>query len=71
MPRLASKRLCPSMLNVVDFGAMVPVVHWIDSSHKKLVFLANRVSEFLDNTTADQFSEIISNPNDLGEKGLK
>ena len=48
------------------------VLQWIHSLHKQPVFVANRVAEILDLTTADEWNYVKSseNPADAGTRGL-
>ena len=79
---LIGMRLCTSVKSLLPFDVercwfwsdSSTVIHWIDSSHKKLlIFVANRVAEILDNTTVDQWRFVpgILKPADLGTRGLK
>ena len=48
------------------------VLHWINSTNKHPIFIANRVSEILENTSVDQWKPVATcdNPADAGTRGL-
>ena len=48
------------------------VLQWINSTNKNPIFIANRVSEILENTSVDQWNHIATcdNPADAGTRGM-
>ena len=48
------------------------VLQWIDSTNKHPIFIANLVSEILENTSVDQWNHVAisDNPADTGTRGM-
>ena len=48
------------------------VLQWINSTNKHPIFIANRVSEILENTSVDQWNHVATcdNPADAGTRGM-
>ena len=48
------------------------VLQWINSTNKHPIFIANRVSEILENTSVDQWNHVATcdNPADAGMRGM-
>ena len=48
------------------------VLQWINSKNKHPIFIANRVSEILENTSVDQWNHVATydNPADAGTRGM-
>ena len=48
------------------------VLQWINSTNKHPIFLANRVSDILENTSVDQWNHVATcdNPADAGTRGM-
>ena len=48
------------------------VLQWINSTNKHSIFIANRVSEILENSSVDQWNHVATcdNPADIGKRGM-
>ena len=70
------REICRALTVTVDKVFMwtdsTIVLQWINSTNKHPIFIANRVSEILENTSVDQWNHIATcdNPADAGRRGM-
>ena len=67
------KEICRALTVSVDKVLMCTIVSkWINSTNKHPIVIANRVSEFLENTSVDQWNHVLTcdNPADAGTCGM-
>ena len=70
------REICQSLAVTVDKVIMwtdsTIVLQWINSTNKHPIFIANRVSEILENTSVDQWNHVATcdNPADAGTRGM-
>ena len=70
------REICRSLTVTVDQIFMwtdsTIVLQWLNSTNKHPIFIANRVSEILENTSVDQWNHVATcdNPADAGTRGM-
>ena len=70
------REICRALTVTVDkvfkWTDSIIVLQWINSTNKHPIFIANRVSEILENTSADQWNHVTTgdNPADAGTRGM-
>ena len=70
------REICRALTVTVDKVFMwtdsTIVLQWINSTNKHPIFIANRVSEILENTSVDQWNHVATcdNPADAGTRGM-
>ena len=70
------KKICRALTVTVDkvfmWTDITIVLQWINSTNKHLIFIANRVSEVLENPSVDQWNHVATcdNPADAGTRGM-
>ena len=70
------REICRALTVTVDKAFMgtdsTIVLQWINSTNKHPIFIANRVSEILENTSVDQWNHVATcdNPADAGTRGM-
>ena len=70
------REICRALTVTVDKIFMrtdsTTVLQWIKSTNKHPIFIANRVSEILENTSVDQWNHVATcdNPADAGTRGM-
>ena len=70
------REICRALTVTVDKVFMwtdsTIVLQWINSTNKHPIFIANRVSEILENTSVDQWNRVATcdNPADAGTRGM-
>ena len=70
------REICRALAVTVDKVFMwtdsTIVLHWVNSTNKHTIFIANRVSEILENTSVDQWNQVATcdNPADAGTRGM-
>ena len=70
------REICRALTVTVDKVFMCTdstiVLQWINSTNKHPIFIANRVSEILENTSVDQWNHVATcdNPADAGTRGM-
>ena len=70
------REICRALTVAVDkvfmWTGSTIVLQWINSTNKHPIFIANRVSEILENTSVDQWNQVAycDNPADAGTRGM-
>ena len=70
------REICRALTVTVDKVFMwtdsTIVLQWVNSTNKHPIFIANRVSEILENTSVDQWNHVATcdNPADVGTRGM-